>query len=247
MENLNQQPAAEPVKKTLPEAALFALRQGTIGWIQPGLTDWTDFISGPANPPFCQGQSFKNEWPRLFRLLATVGVLSGTIVATKEIISPTFGKAALAVLVLESGPAMQLLIIGGVLAVVYHFVLAKALRIPVTFSQALFTIMLLGIPWLPLTALIHTFASTNIGWGTLAEVFWFYLSPIVLVGNFSRGISSLHPACNKWRIRASFILPILILIVGFSFLGTGARSGSATVQKGPDSQTTTTDSTSSTK
>jgi hypothetical protein len=238
METLNQRPEIEAGKKKLTEVALSVMRQGTVGWIQPGLNDWTGFISGPVDPPFSDGQSFKHEWPRLFRLLATVGILSGTIVATKEIISPTVGKAALAVLVLESGPALQLLLIGAALAVVYHFVLARVCRVPVTFPQALFTILLLGIPWLPLTALIHSFAATNIAWGTLVEVFWFYLSPIVLVGNFSRGVSALHPSCKKWRIRASFVLPIVILVVAFSYLGTGAKSGSPSPQGGPVSQTT---------
>lgn len=211
----------EPGKnKTLSEKVLSAARQGTIGWIQPGLNDWMGFISGPVDPPFNKGQTFQGEWPRLFRLLATVGILSGTIVVTKDILS---GNAAIGILVLESPAALKLLLIGAILAIIYYFVLAKAFRVPITLPQALFTIMLLGLPWLPLTALIHSFASTNIAFGTFVELFWFYLSPIVLVGNFSRGISSICPSCSKWRIRASFVVPILILILGFLFVGTGRK------------------------
>ena len=228
MSDSDQPVESESVKdKSLTEKVLSVARQGTIGWIQPGLNDWMSFISGPTDPPFSEGQSFKTELPRLFRLLATVGILSGTIVATKDILS---SNPVLGVLVLESPAAVEILLVGAIVAIIYYFVLAKAFRVPVTLPQALFTIMLLGLPWLPLTALIHSFASSNISFGTFVEVFWFYLAPIVLVGNFSRGISSICPRCSRWRIRASFVVPILILILGFSLVGTGHRDAKPAAQ-----------------
>jgi hypothetical protein len=174
------------------------------------LTDWVMFLQGPSRPTF--DMTLTNaEWKRVFRLGALVLLMLGAILVIFSLgLGPEGGKWQ--DLAAKTQYMLLILVVGAVLAVPYAFVLAPLLRIKITFAQTFFAILLLGLPWLPLIALIWALGRvwTN---GIIVGIFLYILGLVPIV-NFCKGVSIIS-GCSLRRVLVSLLIPAVLALTIF--------------------------------
>jgi hypothetical protein len=174
-----------------------------------GLNDWISLLGGPDPEVFKPSTNF--EWPILLRLIVIVLSFTGAILGSVLVVF--HGK--LGDVVFQKVPAAVLLM-GAILAVFYTFS-ASVFGVQITMKNAFFTILLLSLPWISLTVALHAWVGASARanrWAWMGPIWlaWVWLVPIYLSRNLCRGISMLNPACRKWRVCLSVILPVTFLI-----------------------------------
>ena len=184
--------------------------------------EWVQFLSGPSDPPFSAGTSFSDSRRTLFRLLGFTLGLSGILIGASTVISTKDLLKGGEAILLQSKPALFILVGGVCLAVVYTFFfgglffIPKLRCVPITLRQAVFATLLLGLPWLPPLALvvgIATQLSRAAVAGPIKGLIAFvlialeYVCGLAFMFNFYRGVRALHPDCPWWRVSASIIIP----------------------------------------
>jgi len=175
------------------------------------LTDWIMLLQGPAPPLFVENRDFQPEWKRLFRLGALVLLLLGTIIAIFSLgIAEPGQKWADFTTKLQY--LTLTLVIGAVVAVPYAFVLAPLLRIRITFAQTFFTVLFLGLPWLPLIALV--WAIGRVQQSGLLVVILLYILSLVPLHHFCKGVSVIA-VCGIWRVVLSLAIPTVLALTVF--------------------------------
>jgi hypothetical protein len=191
--------------------------------LQSAFDDWLRLLGGPDDPPFRVEATFELEWGRLFRLLGVVVFLSGVALGIPTIATEGLRKGFES-MVVESKPALFLLMGGAALSAMYSFVfgssffIRKLQCVPMTLRQSFFTMLLMGLPWLPPTALMKGLTHTDISSKrivTFLIIAWFYIAIIGFLYNFYRGVSIIHPRCPRWRILLSIMLPLAVLVALF--------------------------------
>jgi hypothetical protein len=188
--------------------------------IQAAFDDWIRFLAGPSSPPFEANSNFDGEWGRLFRLLGITVFLSGVALGTPTIAAEGL-KKGFEIMVLDSKPALLLIMGGACLSVTYTFIFGsmffvpKLRCVPITLRQSFFTLLLLSLPWLPPTALMRGIVHMSVPFRSFMIIAWFYIAALGIVYNFYRGVSMIHPRCPRWRILLSIVLPILVLLALF--------------------------------
>ena len=206
--NANQPPPAgnnEPADSPIPVGAAPVPFLSTAA-----LTDWVTFLQGPSQPTFDVTMT-NADWKRVFRLGALVLLMLGAILVIFSLgLGPEGGKWQ--DLATKTQYMLLILVVGAVLAVPYAFVLAPLLRIRITFTQTFFAILLLGLPWLPLIALIWALGRvwTN---GIVVVVFLYILGLVPLV-NFCKGVSIIS-GCRLRRVLLSLLIPAVLALAIF--------------------------------
>lgn len=180
-----------------------------MSWLQERFTDWLYFLGGNCPPIISENDL---PWARLFGLLGLMLVLTGVIIGIPIISLNNFTKEGLVLALLESKPAIYLIIVGAIMAVVYSFLFARIFKVPINTTQAFFSILFLGLPWLPLWAFVRNLVYIDIPFRVLIINAWFVIAIVVPTVNFCKCISAWVPACPKWRIRASAFAPFVIAI-----------------------------------
>ena len=177
-------------------------------WLVQGLNDWINLLGNPDPVMFKCPPNF--EWPRLMGLVVVVLGFCGAVLGTALIVL----KGHLSDMVFQRAPSV-VLIFGAVLAIGYSTV-GSLFGVQISLRDAFFTILLLGLPWLSLTAGIYiavkTFPATFMG---LVLFVWLWLTPILLTRNLCRGIAMVAPGAKRWRVRCSVIVSVVLLIAPF--------------------------------
>ena len=180
-----------------------------LGWLAAALNEWISLLGNPDPAVFKPDPGF--EFSRLLRLIVVVLSFSGAMLGTALVVY----KGNLGDIVFQKVPAAVLLA-GAIIAVGYTFV-AQFFGVRIGMRDAFFTILLLGLPWLSLTAALYVWAGASHSPVMGLIVFlWFWLTPIILVRNVCRGLAMILPECRKWRIRLSVIAPSLVLLIAIS-------------------------------
>lgn len=178
------------------------------------LTDWLLLLQGPAPPLFVASASFEQEFKRVFRLVTLVLLMLGAVVAVFSLGLGAAGKDWQQ-FASNSSYLFLILVVGAVVAVPYAFVLAPLLRIRITFIQTFFSVLLLGLPWLPLIALIWAVGKVwNSRSAGLTVTIFLYILGLVPFYNFSRGVSIISN-CKMWRVLVSLLIPTLLGLAVF--------------------------------
>jgi hypothetical protein len=181
------------------------------GWIASAFSDWLCLLTGPQCPMFEQAVT-SNDWTRLFRLLVLTVFISG-IFLTFFSVDPQSLSLDLKTIALTSAPAMWTLIGAAGFAVIYR-AFAWIWRIPITLPESFFTILFLGLPWLPLLSIIEAvkykaaiipLAGIIYGYGM-----FFFLGAAIF--NFARGIRQISK-CPAWKVWMSVIVPVVLVII----------------------------------
>jgi hypothetical protein len=175
------------------------------------LTDWITFLQGPSEPLFKRNCRFDTEWKRLFRLLSLVLLMLGAIMVIFSLGLTASGQSWRD-FASNSKYLLLVLVVGAVVAVPYAFILAPLLRIRITFAQTFFTVLLLGLPWLPLITLVWAFGTA---WssGLLVAIF-LYIMTLVPLYNFCKGVSVIA-GCRTWRPILSLVIPLGLALAVF--------------------------------
>jgi hypothetical protein len=189
-----------PAVDNLPTSKLSA----AASQIPTGLNEWITMLGNPDPDIFKPDPAF--EWTRLLRMIFVVLSFTGVMLGTALVV---FDKG-LTEIVFQKAPATVLLA-GALLAVGYTFV-ASLFGIAIRLREAFFTILLLGLPWLSLTAALYVWAgASKAPWMGLILILWILLAPFMLIRNVCRGLNMIVPNCNKWRIRFSVVIPLALL------------------------------------
>ncbi len=179
-------------------------------WFYGGLEDITAFLSGPPQGVFKCPPDFK--WPRLLRLMAIALLLSGVGLSAGNKFDP--GKSYESIIA-TSPVALMLLTAGIFISLFYAMTVARLCRVKITVTESLFTLLLMSLPWLPLTFFVRLVGdSLDVG---LLVMLWFFVAASMVITNISRGICKLNPACSKLLIWSSVIATLvlfMILLVG---------------------------------
>ena len=198
---MNDQPGNGPAGNEEPSGKL-----SPFGWIAAGLNEWLTLLGNPDPAVFKPDPTF--EFSRLLRLIVVVLSFSGAMLGTALVVY----KGSLNDVVFQRAPAAVLLG-GAILAVGYTFV-AQFFGVRIGMRDAFFTILLLGLPWLSLTAALYVWAGASrspvMG---LILLLWVWLAPIILIRNVCRGMGMIASECGKWRVRLSVIAPVLLLLM----------------------------------
>lgn len=178
------------------------------------LSDWVHLLQGPAANWTEEECKFNQEWKRLFRLVSLVLLMFGAVVTVFSVgLGATGGdwkKFAS-----NSSYLFLTLVIGAALSVPYAFVLAPLMRIRISFSQTFFSILLLGLPWLPLIALIWAVGKVwTTGLAGLGVITFLYILGIVPLLNFSKAVARIS-SCKLWRVLISLLVPALLALMVF--------------------------------
>lgn len=168
------------------------------------LSDWVRFLQGPSEPVFKKDCSFESEWKRLFRLLSLVLLMLGAIMVVFSLGLNASGQSWRD-FASNSKYLLLVLVVGAVVAVPYAFVLAPLLRIRINFAQTFFTVLLLGLPWLPLITLVWAIG-TVWGGGLLVAIF-LYIMTLVPLKNFCKGVAVIA-GCRVWKPILSIVIPL---------------------------------------
>lgn len=178
------------------------------------LSDWVTLLQGPGPPLFAAECKFDQEWKRLFRLVSIVLLMLGAVVTAFSLGLGAAGEDWRK-FVSNSSYLFLILVIGAVVAVPYAFVLAPLLRIRITFVQAFFSVLLLGLPWLPLIALIWAVGKVwTSGLAGLSVTVFLYILALVPVYNFSKGVAMVSN-CKLWRVLISLFIPAVFVMTVF--------------------------------
>lgn len=172
-------------------------------------SDWLYLLDGPRHKVFSEIVS-KENWTRLFRLLALVLLLSAAIVGAKLTIAVLQQNPITSVL--ESHLALTFLILGAMLATAYSGI-ARLFGIKITLPKSFFILLSLGLPWVPIFTCIDTIPSlpTFRMQGVI-----FILAHLLLIKplvNFVRGVKTVT-RCATWRVVVSILAPLAF----FTFL-----------------------------
>ena|SRR5437016_1154740 len=181
-------------------------RLSAVTWITTGLNEWIVLLGTPDSAVFKPNPSF--EWSRLLRLIVVVLGFTGAILGLSLVVY----KGNISDIVFQKAPAAVLLA-GALLAVGYTFT-AQLFGVRITVRDAFFTILLLGLPWLSLTAALYVWAgASRMPTMGLVLLLWVLLAPLILFRNVCSALAMIHTECNKWRIRLSVIIPVFVLLV----------------------------------
>jgi len=190
--------------------------------IPTGLNEWITMLGNPDPDVFKPNPDF--DWPRLVRMIVVVLGFCGAMLGTALVV---YGSGNLSDIVFQKAPAACLLA-GALLAVGYTFV-ASIFGVGIRLREAFFTILLLGLPWLSLTAALYVWAGTSKAtWMGLVLFLWILLAPIMLLRNICRGLNMIVPDCNKWRVRLSVVIPVVLLAIALFLVHLFAEVPSAT-------------------
>jgi hypothetical protein len=177
------------------------------------LADWIDLLQGPASPIFSLNSDFKSEWGRLFRLLSLTLSMTGAILVVFSIVQGDWRTYAN-----QMPYTLITLVIGAVLGVPYAFIIAPLMRIKIGFVPTFFSVLLLGLPWVPLFALVWAFGKafappdgSNSLTGFYVSIFFLILS-FAVIYNFCRAVSIIA-GCKFWRSLTSLLVPLLLLLI----------------------------------
>lgn len=180
-------------------------RPSPVGWVTTGLNEWLMLLGNPDPAIFKPNPVF--EWGRLLRLILVVLSFCGAMLGTALVV---YKGGSLNDIVFQKAPAAVLLA-GALLAVGYTFI-GGFFGIKIGLRDAFFTILLLGLPWLSLTAALYVWAGASkaplMG---LVLLIWIVLAPIMLVRNICHGLSMITD-CKRWRVWLSVVLPLTILL-----------------------------------
>lgn len=178
------------------------------------LSDWVTLLQGPSPPLFAAECNFEQEWKRLFRLVSVVLLMLGAVITAFSLGLGAAGQDWKK-FVSNSSYLFLILVIGAVVAAPYAFVLAPLLRIRITFVQAFFSVLLLGLPWVPLIALIWAVGKVwTSGLAGLGVSIFLYILAIVPLYNFSKGVAIVSN-CRLWRVLISIFIPFILAIAVF--------------------------------
>ena len=182
-------------------------------WPQAAFEDWINLLQGPAPPIFEENRNFSSEWGRLFRLLSLTLLMTGAILTIFSIVKGDWRTYATQIPYI-----LIVLVIGVVVSAPYAFIIAPVMRIKINFTQTLFSVLLIGLPWLPPFILVWSFGRAfapqeedNVLTGFYVVIFLLVLSFVVTV-NFSRAVS-LISGSKIWKVLTSLLVPLLLLII----------------------------------
>lgn len=193
---VNDVPAVDNLRKKLSAAA---------SQIPTGLNEWITMLGNPDPEVFKPDPDF--EWTRLLRMIFIVLSFTGVMLGTALIV---YNDGNPADIVFQKAPATVLLA-GALIAVGYTFV-ASLFGINLGMRDAFFTILLVGLPWLSLTVALYVWAAASkAAWMGPVLILWLLLAPFMIVRNVCRGVSMIVPECNKWRIRCSVVIPLVLI------------------------------------
>ena len=213
----------EPSPDANPRAAGMSPKVPT-AWLYRAFEDWLGLLEGPKDASFRDQAKFESEWSRLFRLAALVLVLSSAGLGTPAFAGLGFSleglKKGWESMVLQSRPGLLLILGGSIAAAIYSaffgsLVLPRKLQcVPMSFRQSFFTLLLLGLPWLPPLAVLIGLTKTSF-LPTIIEAPLLVIAPYTFLlafsRNFYRGVCTIHPLCSKWRVSISVIVPLAVL------------------------------------
>ena len=178
------------------------------------LSDWVMLLQGPAPPLFAAQGKFDQEFKRLFRLVTVVLLMMGAVVTAFSLGLGAAGQDWQQ-FASNSSYLFLILVAGAVVSVPYAFVLAPLLRIRITFAQTFFSVLLLGLPWLPLIALIWAIGKVwTSGLAGLAIPTFLYIMAIVPLYNFSKGVAIVSD-CRLLRVFLSLLIPTFLALLFF--------------------------------
>jgi hypothetical protein len=113
----------------------------------------------------------------------------------------------------------SIVIIGGALLTVGYTFIAWLFKVRITMRDAFFSIVLLGLPWLSLSAglyiLVKSVPRGILPFMGILLFAWIWLVPILLGRNLCRGIGIIVPEAQTWRVRCSVIISITLLMGSF--------------------------------
>jgi len=178
-------------------------------WIAYGLNDWVNLLGKPE-----PGHIFKHppdfKWSSLLRLIVLVLSFCGVLLGIALVV---FDRNPGNV-VFQKWPTV-LLICGAVLAVLYTFI-AWFFKVSISMRDALFSILLLSLPWISLTVglyfLVKTLPDSLLPWMGLILLVWIWLVPFLLTRNLCVAIRILAPEVKRWRVNGSVIVWIVLVI-----------------------------------
>ena len=210
-QNLKNVPGSEP-NQPRAHAQTHSSFKPSFRWFADGLNDWVNLLGKPqCGAIFNHPPDFK--WVSLLRLIVVVLSLSGAILGVVLVVF----DANLVKVIFQKWPATVL--VCGALVTVLYTCIAWAFRVTITVRDALFSILLLSLPWLSLSAALYFLVMTApkmfLPWLGLFLFFWIWLVPILLTRNLCHGIKILVPGAQKWRIYCSVIVWMVLLLGSF--------------------------------
>lgn len=192
--------AANPDKGNEAKPALAPAR-----WVTTGLNEWIVLLGTPDPGIFKPNPVF--EWGRLIRLIVIVLGFTGAMLGTALVVY----KSNVTDIVFQKTPAAVLLA-GALLAVGYTFI-AQLFKVKISVRDAFFTFLLLGLPWLSLTAALYVWAgASRMPVMGIVLLLWILLAPVILFRNICRALAMMHTECNKWLVRLSVMVPVCLLL-----------------------------------
>lgn len=195
-----------------PAASSDKLIKRPFRWYANGLNDWIILLGKPEpGGIFQQPPDFK--WACLLRLIVVVLSFSGAILGVTLI---KF-NGGLSEIPFQKWPAVVLVL--GALLTIGYYALASVFRVPISVRNALFTILLLSLPWLPFLPLIYFLVKT-LPKSLLPPVgIMLFLAswtiPVLLTRNLCSGVKVTVPEVSAWRVNCSVIAWVGLLIGGF--------------------------------
>ena len=205
MDAQTQNPAPEN------ERANDGIFKAGLGQLTTGLNEWISLLGGPDPAIFKSPPAF--EWGRLVRSIVIVLSFSGAVLGTALIVI----RDNVSGIVFQKFPAALLL--GGALVAVGYTFIARLFGVEISLRDAFFAILLLTLPWLPLTIALYVgVEATRWPWMALVWIIWVVLAPLSIVRNICRGFGLVIPECGKLRLYLSVIVPSLLFASAVLFV-----------------------------
>jgi len=195
-----------------------SLINSTASFVSQASKEWFDFlIDQPVKPPFRFNASFRNEYPRVVRLVVVVVVFSAAILGGAEYFFREV--AALSVVRLT----MMILLAAFVATIIYlpiAYVFGVRVKTPgkkkpLSPRQVLFSLLFTFVPWLPVFTFLSVAMIPAKGTLLILVILGFWLSCIYLIFNFTKTII-LITKCAWYLVVMSIVFP-LACVIAFVF------------------------------
>jgi hypothetical protein len=183
--------------------------------------EWFDFlIDQPSSPPFKFNATFKDEYPRVVRLVVVVIVFSAAILGGgeyffKEVASLSIVRMTMMILLTAFVATLIYLPVAYVFRVRVNAT-GKGRRKALSPRQVLFTVLYTCVPWVPVFTFLSVAMVPAEGTAIFLLILAFWLCCIYIIYNFTKAIILLTK-CSWYVVAASILFPIVSLLAYILF------------------------------
>ena len=179
--------------------------RAVVEFITLAMTDWLEFLlDQPKSPLFEQNRLFEDESSRVARLLVAVVMLSGVVLGTSQLVLDKEATVSLARTALG-------ILCAAILIALFYKPIANAVGVRISLRQAVFSVLYIGLPWLPVLCFIWGAVLATHGFLRICLLVSYYVCFAYVATNFIKAVKTITTK-STYRVAMSVYGPLVLAL-----------------------------------